>query len=153
MGLEDDLLEDARHLAAKGIAEQRPSCMRRAISTAYYAVFHLLIQSFVKHWPFVDQRAKLARMFSHQKMRDAAFKPNDKKNLTQIEAALGEVIKAFSQLQADRHRADYDTDWAIVATDVESALNYAETAFGKWRLIEHEEIARNHLLAMFGASR
>ena len=40
MGLADDLLEDARHLAAKGDAENRDSCRRRAISTAYYAVFH-----------------------------------------------------------------------------------------------------------------
>jgi hypothetical protein len=55
--LSDDLLEDARHLAAKGIAETRPSCMRRAISTAYYAVFHLLIEDFVEHWEFEDQRA------------------------------------------------------------------------------------------------
>jgi hypothetical protein len=60
---------------------------------------------------------------------------------------------AFGQLQADRHRADYDTDWMIVATDMQLALNRAEVAFAKWRMIEHEEIARNHLLAMFGAAR
>jgi hypothetical protein len=78
--LADDLLEDARHLAAKGEAEKRRSCMRRAISTAYYAVFHLLIEDFVAHWEFEDQRARLARMFSHQKMREAAFTPKDKKN-------------------------------------------------------------------------
>jgi hypothetical protein len=37
--LADDLLVDARHLAAKGDAEKRTSRMRRAVSTAYYAVF------------------------------------------------------------------------------------------------------------------
>ena len=42
--LADDLLEDARHLAAKGDAEKRISCVRRAVSTAYYAIFHLLIE-------------------------------------------------------------------------------------------------------------
>jgi hypothetical protein len=41
--LADDLLEDARQLAAKGAAQNRGSSMRRAISTAYYAVFHLLV--------------------------------------------------------------------------------------------------------------
>lgn len=58
--LADDLLEDARHLAAKGDAEKRRSCMRRAISTAYSAVFHLLVEDFVEHWEFEDQRAQLA---------------------------------------------------------------------------------------------
>lgn len=56
MGLADDLLEDARHLAAKGDAESRDSCRRRAISTAYYAVFHLLVEDFVVNWPFADPR-------------------------------------------------------------------------------------------------
>jgi uncharacterized protein (UPF0332 family) len=47
--LADDLLDDARHLAAKGDMEQRASCMRRAVSTAYYAVFHLLVEDLVQH--------------------------------------------------------------------------------------------------------
>lgn len=75
MGLADELLEDARHLGAKGVAEKRPSCMRRAVSTAYYPVFHLLVEDFVENWPFADQRVRLARMFDHKKMRDAAFAP------------------------------------------------------------------------------
>ncbi|HEX5432124.1 MAG TPA: hypothetical protein VFW83_09170 [Bryobacteraceae bacterium] len=48
--LADDLLEDARALAARGEAEKRSSCMRRAISTAYYGIFHLLVEDFVEHW-------------------------------------------------------------------------------------------------------
>src|SRR6266700_1726681 len=106
--LADDMLEDARHLAAKGEAEQRVSCMRRAISTAYYAVFHLLVEDFVQHWEFEDQRARLARMFNHQKMRDASFTPKDKKSPTPAENLLIDVIEAFGQLQAARHRADSD---------------------------------------------
>ena len=41
MSLADDLLDDARQLAHKGVADHRASSMRRAVSTAYYAVFHL----------------------------------------------------------------------------------------------------------------
>ncbi len=106
--LADDLLADARHLAAKGEEEKRNSCMRRAISTAYYAVFHLLVEDFIGHWDLEDQRARLARMFNHQKMRDAAFTPRDKKNPTAVESAIVDLITAFGQLQGDRHRADYD---------------------------------------------
>jgi hypothetical protein len=151
--LADDLLEDARHLAAKGDAEKRISSMRRAVSTAYYAIFHLLVEDFVEHWEFKDQRARLARMFDHKKMRDAAFTPKDEKNPAPVEAALVDVKTAFRQLQADRHRADYDLAWNIVPTDVEDAIALAEETFAKWRSIRHEDIARHHLLSMFGANR
>jgi uncharacterized protein (UPF0332 family) len=147
--LADDLLEDARDLAAKGDSQNRKSCMRRAISTAYYAVFHLLIEDFVRHWEIEDQRARLARMFNHQKMKDAAFNPKDKSNPTAI--ALTDVITGFGQLQADRHRADYDIGWNIVRTDVDDAVTLAEATFEKWRSIRDEDVARNHLLTMFGA--
>jgi hypothetical protein len=151
--LADDLLEDARHLKARGDAEKRSSCMRRAISTAYYAVFHLLIEDFVEHWEFEDQRARLARMFNHQKMRDAPFTPRDKKNPTPVEIELVNIITAFGQLQKDRHRADYDLGWNIVETDVADAITLAEDTFAKWRSIRSEDVARHHLLSMFGANR
>lgn len=128
MGLADELLEDARHLAEKGIAEKRSSCMRRAVSTAYYAVFHFLVEEFVGNWPFPDQRARLARMFDHRKMRDAPFTPIDEKNPTATEAALVDVKTAFRQLQADRHRADYDLSWRIVETDHTCAGHIFEVA-------------------------
>jgi hypothetical protein len=86
--LSDELLEDARHLAARGRAEKRNSCMRRAISTAYYAVFHLLVEDFVANWAFEDQRARLGRMFNHQKMRDAVLTPKNKTNPTPVETEL-----------------------------------------------------------------
>ena len=60
--LADDLLEDARHLALKGASEKRD-----------------------------DQRARLARMFNHQKMREAAFTPKDKESPTAIESDLADV--------------------------------------------------------------
>jgi len=153
VGLADDLLEDARHFVAKGAAENRASCMRRAVSTAYYAVFHLFVEDFVGNWPFADQRARLARMFDHKKMRDAAFTPANEKNPTPTEAVLVYVKRAFRQLQADRQRADYDLAWNIVATDVQNAIKLAEDTFAKWRSIRTEDIARHHLLSMFGANR
>lgn len=153
MGLAVELLEDAQHLAAKGVAEMRASCMRRAVSTAYYAVFHMLVEDFVANWPFPDQRARLARMFDHKKMREAAFTPKDEKNPTPTEASLVAIRTAFRQLQADRHRADYDLSWDIVATDVTNAIALAEHTFARWRSIHGEDLAQHHLLSMFGASR
>jgi hypothetical protein len=153
VGLADDLLDDARHLAAKGDADNRDSCRRRAISTAYYAVFHLLVEDFVANWPFADQRARLARMFNHQKMREATFAPVDKRNPSPAETQLVDVVTAFGQLQADRHRADYDTGWRLVGTDVANAITLAETTFSKWRAVRGDNVARDHLMSMFGAKR
>jgi hypothetical protein len=151
--LADDLLDDARHLAVKGAQEERESCMRRAISTAYYAVFHLLVNEFISHWEFADQRARLARMFNHQKMREAAVKPASKDNPTPAESTLMDVVTAFGQLQGDRHRADYDLDWKLVSTDVENAIGLATDTFARWRLISSDKAARHYLLSMFGAKR
>ena len=50
MGLADELFEDAHFLADKGVIDRRQTLMRRSISTAYYAAFHLFIEDFVEPW-------------------------------------------------------------------------------------------------------
>jgi uncharacterized protein (UPF0332 family) len=152
VGLADELLEDARDLEARGNADNRPSFLRRAISTAYYALFHRFVEDFVEHWEFEDQRARLGRMFNHGKMC-TAYVPKDPKNPTSLEQELIEVIRAFGQLQKDRHRADYDSAWKLVATDVRNSIAQADDVFVKWRKIRREDVARHHLLSMFGAVR
>ena len=153
MGLADELLEDAQHLAERGIAENRPSSMRRAVSTAYYAVFHLFVEEFVDHWPFPRHRARLGRMFEHRKMLNAPLQPGDSANPTATDGALFEIKIAFGRLQADRHRADYDLSWNIVPTDVTSAITLAQNTFANWRSIRDQDAAQNYLLSMFGANR
>ena len=81
----------------------------------------------------------------------SGFTPKDKKNPTSVEQELQDVITAFSQLQKDRERADYDRGCRLVETDVRNAIRLAEDVFAKWRKIKDEDIARNHLLSMFGA--
>jgi uncharacterized protein (UPF0332 family) len=150
VGLADDLLEDAHFLANKGVTDQRQTLMRRSISTAYYAAFHLFIEDFVEHWEFPDQRARLGRMFGHGKMCTRST-PKDQKNPAPVEQALQDVVTAFSQLQKDRERADYDSGWRLVETDVRNAIWLAEDVFANWRRIKGEDVARHHLLSMFGA--
>lgn len=151
--LADDLLEDARHLANRGSTENRESCRRRAIATAYYAVFHLLIADFIACWPYEDQRARIGRMFKHKDMREAAFSPKDRKNPSPVEADLIDVIGTFGELQNSRHMADYDIGWNVLDTDAADSVALADDAFGKWRRIRDEPVARQHLLTMFGAKR
>ncbi len=149
--LADDLLEDASRLADFGNPERRESAMRRAVSTAYYSVFHLLVADFIGLWPIEGQRSRLARMFTHAAMRNAVFTPRDNKNPTDIERQLLDVIKGFGELQRYRHRADYVLGWKPSETDVNRALSLAQEVFSRWWEIRHENIARDHLLTMFGA--
>ena len=44
MGLATDLLEQAEHLSKREPRRPRQASLRRAISSAYYALFHLLVE-------------------------------------------------------------------------------------------------------------
>jgi hypothetical protein len=65
------LLEQAKHLANREKKRPRQASLRRAVSTAYYALFQLLIHEATLNWRRVDQRALLARFFEHGKMKAA----------------------------------------------------------------------------------
>ena len=50
MPFPDDLLEQAYDLAQKEPANPKQASLRRAVSTAYYSLFHLLIDEAVSKW-------------------------------------------------------------------------------------------------------
>src|ERR1700694_2477807 len=129
MAFADDLLKDAYHLANRGGNNPKQSSLRRAVSNAYYAVFHLLIADFVANWALPDQRARLGRMFEHRRMSGAVFNFRDKKNPTPKETELRKLISKFTQLQKDRYEADYDVGRTWSRYDVENTLALATEVF------------------------
>ena len=50
MGLAHDLLQLADHLATYEGVNPGQASLRRAVSTAYYALFHLLVQDAAMRW-------------------------------------------------------------------------------------------------------
>jgi len=150
MAFADDLLKDAHHLAARGGKNPKQSSLRRAVSTAYYALFHLLIADFVLNWKRPDQRVRLGRMFEHSKMKQAKFLSARR---TPVETNLEKVVAAFAQLQEDRFAADYDFGRNWSPKDVKNTLTMADEAFQAWHIVRKEKIAQDHLLTMFGARR
>jgi hypothetical protein len=72
MAYPDHLLEQAKHLAKREKKKPRQASLRRAVSTAYYSLFHLLIHEAALNWKRVEQRPLLARFFEHGKMRAAS---------------------------------------------------------------------------------
>lgn len=91
----DDLLHQADHLARWDRRRPKQASLRRAVSTAYYALFHLLISTAVKHWKIEDQRS-----------------------MHTTDPGLKAVVRTFADLQQERHRADYDNGKAWTRIEV-----------------------------------
>src|SRR5579863_7413264 len=70
MDLVDDLFEHAIKLAADGKHSSTTQIdFRRAVSAAYYAVFHLLTMTAAESWAVGRERYRFARLFEHGKLR------------------------------------------------------------------------------------
>jgi len=157
----DDLLEQAWHLARREKKKPRQASLRRAVSTAYYALFHLLIHEATLNWRKADQRALLARFFEHGKMKSASKKQTDDLNVFfktnpsvghKLDTAqhLHRVADTFTKTQQQRHTADYDgaTKWA--RTDVVGVIERVESAFKSWHAIREEPTAQTYLISLLG---
>jgi len=152
MPFANDLLEQARHLANREPKRPRQASLRRAVSTAYYALFHLLTRAFVSHWRISRQRAALARGFKHETMKGTcsrmlqpqAFPDPANPNVQRLR----NVAQAFKELQQHRHDADYENSKKWTRTEVLSLIELAQTAFDEWQIIADEEIAQDFLLQL-----
>lgn len=147
-----DLLEQALHLADRDQPHPNQASLRRAVSTAYYALFHLLIDEAVSNWGVMRQRAVLARTFDHGKMRavcDGCVKAFYSAGQPASGVSLKNVADAFGQLQQHRHTADYDNSVVWSSADAMGAIDLAIDAFGDWRSIREQPAAQDFLLQLF----
>ena len=104
-----ELLESAYSLVQ--VSPETQANLRRAVSSAYYALFHLLIGEACNNWSRSEQRGRLARKFEHPRMRDASKQCVDKYKYAasgSAESYLFGVAHAFFQRHEKRHTADYD---------------------------------------------
>lgn len=151
MALASDLLEQAEHLAHRERTRPKQASLRRSVSTAYYALFHLLIADAVKNWKRNDQRDALARAFSHGRMKAASERTARDVYAGANPAAsedLKRVAQTFTELQQYRHLADYDNSEGWSRTEVLDRIHRAKEAFASWRRIRHEQIAQDYLLSL-----
>lgn len=121
------------------------------MSTAYYALFHLLTTAAVGNWKKPRQRPALARAFEHRKMNDACAKTRRKQFPDPNHASvrhLRVVANTFIELQQYRHRADYDSSKNWTRTEVLEHIELAAGAFDSWKAIAKEPIAEDFLLQL-----
>ncbi len=155
MGIAQDLLKQADHLASYEGASPSQASLRRAVSTAYYALFHLLTEDAALRWSgSAEARTGIERAFQHGPMRNTSiqFQQQNWKdwhgNKRPIPLAIQEIAAAFVDLQEERQAADYDNHehWTLI--DVKATLNMAYLAFQHWASVRADPMAGNYLLAM-----
>jgi hypothetical protein len=152
MALAVDLLKQAFLLLNKESKKPTQASLRRAVSTAYYALFHLLIQEASSNWSRADTRDYLARAFEHKTMKDASTRAEnatyDASVPPQVASKLRSVARAFRELQMQRHLADYSnaTKWDRIKASAK--VNQSKTAFSDWKAIRNEYVAQRYLVSL-----
>jgi uncharacterized protein (UPF0332 family) len=159
MAYADDLLQLAREIVNLHPNEAHQPSLRRALSTAYYALFHLLIADAVASCSDPQLRAALSRMFDHGRMRQASDdktsklkqffnqRPPEGPEYT-LRDHLYIVADTFSQAHHNRHEADYNLVREWEPTEVSLLIEEVADAFNRWNIIRGEQIARDYLISM-----
>lgn len=139
--MHQDLLLQARHLARRDPGKPRQVNLRRAVSSAYYALFHAFVDEACRlmiggrhgEAPF---RHVLGRAFAHGTMKQTCtafaggvLKTAVSKGLPStfsIPLEIRDAAGAFLRLQQWRHLADYDRTERFRRSDVLTLIDQVE---------------------------
>jgi uncharacterized protein (UPF0332 family) len=151
----EHLLEQAKHLLRRENRRPRQASLRRAVSSAYYALFHLLVQQSAGRLAPGDEQlsALIARSFKHEEMEKACKTFASSGSMPAILDShygkvavppdLATVARAFVDLQKARHEADYATHRSWTRTEAATEVDRANEAFKAWtRLSQADSIVR-----------
>jgi hypothetical protein len=162
MSLAEDLREHARALLEASAKEVQ---LRRSVSAAYYALFHLLSSAVAKQVSPdspVGLRGRTQRALDHGQMATAAKNfsapgkypmnlPKDIGFSDLISPRLANVAQSFVDLQEARYMADYDVLSSTGDVNVrwaQECLAKADAAFQDWSIEKNSEGARVFLAAL-----
>jgi uncharacterized protein (UPF0332 family) len=159
MAYPDELIAHANHLVDLNL-EQNPNQadLRRAVSAAYYAVFHLLTFEAASNWKHDRHRNMFVRIFDHKPMKTVS---NTTANLpSPADPAKFEtfnklklVANNFADLQQSRQEADYDHSRTWSLTEAHDEVAKAEDTIAAWRAIREEDIAQDYLYGLLDSRR
>ncbi len=146
MALHDELLQQAKYLANREPRHPRQASLRRAVSSAYYALFHgLIAEALMVLAPSQPNRLGplIGRTFVHGDMKKVCIGFGNSNPAASTATLLAPpispditfVARAFVDLQDARHEADYDTLASFSKPDVMSKIHEVEQSFVKMSLI------------------
>jgi hypothetical protein len=157
VSLASDLLDQASTLAKLDPMKPKQASLRRAISAAYYSVFHLLIDDGAKRITTnTTLQPYVARSFEHASVKNAANKVIEQSKdsppwpaplfTPSIEVELISVCTTFVDLHSLRHSADYNTSVSFKRAEVVAAISRAQAAHQDWASVKSSENATVFLL-------
>ncbi len=170
MTLHHDLLDQASHLATRETKKPKQASLRRAVSAAYYALFHLLVADGAKRLSPTEPAGLdllIQRAFNHGEMRNVCksfadghraiirnSQPGQPPPATRklialpLDLPLFAVIQAFIDLQEARNEADYNLDKQWNRLDVLNRVQTARQAFADWAAIRNTPTATVFVVAL-----
>lgn len=135
------LLETAEALARRGYRRPAQSDLRRAVSTAYYALFHGLAGEVADLLIGATRRGRPAwgriyRALDHKFCKDRleAFAREP-----QTGPQMRLFCSTFGQIQGERHRADYDPGARFRREEALGSVGRARDALAAFRRTSREE--------------
>lgn len=155
MALHDELLALAKELVDRNLGAAVGGDLRRAVSTAYYALFHLLVdEATTRIVAVVGLRARVARSFDHAVMKKvcqeyAKLVPNAAGQVVfdgqAVPVGIQNIAREFLALQEARHRADYNMVAIITQAQAQTDVSRAELAFLDWAGVNADPAAATFL--------
>ncbi len=140
--LAESLIETAKKLLPEGDAEITQADLRRAISTAYYAVFHALARVSANSLVGDDKLTRpnkawveVYRGLAHGSCKDACGKAKSIGFPAEIEG----FSDNFIQLQVARKRVDYDPTCRPTAEEARQWVAIAEVSTNKLRSADRKD--------------
>ena len=154
--LPEQLIEQAGLLLRNSPSNE--ASVRRGVSAAYYALFHLLVRDAVASWKYAEHHARLARAFDHRRMKEASTamlkETGNDQNPVAADSArivrfkLSIVAQAFVDLQQARHKADYDISGPFNPLEAAVSVAQAQLALLNWAEVRDEPIAQDYLYSL-----
>ena len=152
MSLAGELLDTAKYLLRQNNNRPTDAAIRRSISMAYYALFHLLIEDAVIHLvPETGQQTSLARSFDHGKMKQVCKAIGEGRHPflgSTVPDALKQLTATFVDLQDQRHDADYNRTRFFTKADARESVSRVEKALRLWSAVREGPIASPFFLLL-----
>jgi hypothetical protein len=155
MAYHEELIQLAFQLVDHVVGPPNQARLRRAVSTAYYALFHCLIHDATLNWSQAEFRPDLARAFDHTRMKEASNSVQQQRSSADdlVTVALREVARTFVELQARREAADYDHAKTWTQTEALADVQLADQALTLWYGIRNEPVAQRYLMSLLVRKR
>lgn len=156
----DDLLAIAESLASGRVGSQRgrprQAELKRAVSAAYYALFHALANDCANL--LVGGRASTRtrqawkqtyRALDHGRVRRQCTDRRSKRVLVRFPQEIQDFADQFVRMQGLRHLADYDPFQNFLRAEVSALIEDTATAIADWRQADRADRRAFAIFAQF----